>query len=169
MPTRVWVAAVQQVSLGNRDGPQLGCFAGQVGVLACLRWCAWRSGSPSALMCGVAHTDTLAPCLSPAHPTGDGDTHLAFLPCFTVVELMRQGLSPREAAEEAVRRMARHRPGYVGAVVAAARDGRHGAAAYGWSFAYSVVSPATGAQVQVVQVPPLQLVDGPGRHGVPRV
>ena len=93
---------------------------------------------------------------------GDGDTHLAFLPCFTVVELMRQGRSPHEAAEEAVRRMARHRPGYVGAVVAASRDGSHGAAAFGWSFAYSVVSPATGGRVQVVQVAPLQLVDGRG-------
>ncbi|KAI7839426.1 hypothetical protein COHA_006827 [Chlorella ohadii] len=82
--------------------------------------------------------------------TGDGDTHLAFLPCFTVVELMRQGRSPQEAAEEAVQRMARRRPGYVGAVVAASRDGSHGAAAFGWSFAYSVVSPATGCRVQAV-------------------
>lgn len=98
-------------------------------------------------------------------PTGDGDTHLAFLPCFTVVELMRQGLSPQEAAEEAMGRMARRRPGYVGAVVAASTDGRHGAAACGWTFAYSVVSPGTGGKVRVVQVPPLQLGDGPGQPG----
>lgn len=75
---------------------------------------------------------------------------------------MRQGLPPKQAAEAAVRRMARLRPGYVGAVVAASRDGQHGAAAFGWTFSYSVASPATGGRVEVVQVPPLPPASGQG-------
>lgn len=68
---------------------------------------------------------------------------------------MRRGLSPQAAAEEAVGRIARRVPGYVGAVVAVSRDGRHGAAAHGWQFMYSVVSPASGGQVETVAVEPL--------------
>lgn len=79
---------------------------------------------------------------------------------------MRQGLPPQQAAEEAVRRMAARRPGYVGAVVAASRDGRHGAAAFGWNFSYSVASPATGGRVELVHVPPLPLP--PSRPSGPR-
>lgn len=68
---------------------------------------------------------------------------------------MRRGLSPQAAAEEAVRRIARRVPTYVGAVVAVSRDGRHGAAAHGWQFAYSVASAASGGRVETVAVEPL--------------
>lgn len=70
---------------------------------------------------------------------------------------MRQGLAPQQAAEAAVRRIARRRPSYVGAVVAVSNDGRHGGAAHGWRFQYSFASPATGGEVVVVDVPPLAL------------
>ncbi|KAL4859390.1 Protein strawberry notch 1 [Chlorella vulgaris] len=80
--------------------------------------------------------------------TGDGDVHLRFLPCYQVVESMRQGLSPTQAAEDAVRRIVRHVPDFVGALVAVSKDGRHGGAAHGWQFAYSVASGASGGVVE---------------------
>ena len=88
---------------------------------------------------------------------GDGDVHLAFLPCYQVVENLRRGMAPSEAAEDAVRRIARRVPSYVGAVVAVGKDGRHGAAAHGWTFVYSFASGGTGGQVEKVQVEPLQV------------
>ena len=83
--------------------------------------------------------------------------HLAFLPCYQVVENLRRGMAPTEAAEDAVRRIARRVPSYVGAVVAVSRDGRHGAAAHGWTFVYSVASGGSGGRVETVQVEPLQV------------
>lgn len=86
------------------------------------------------------------------------------LPLVQVVEAMRRGLSPQAAAEEAVRRIARRVPTYVGAVVAVSKDGRHGAAAHGWQFSYSVVSAASGGRVETVAVEPLGMA-GAGSAG----
>ena len=83
--------------------------------------------------------------------------HLAFLPCYQVVENLRRGMAPRQAAEDAVRRIARRVPSYVGAVVAVSKDGRHGAAAHGWKFVYSVADQSSGGKVTTVQVEPIQL------------
>jgi len=73
-----------------------------------------------------------------------------------VVESMRRGMSPTEAAEDAVRRIARRVPTYIGAVVAVDAAGRHGAAAHGWEFRYSVASAGSGGQVEVVVVQPVE-------------
>jgi N4-(beta-N-acetylglucosaminyl)-L-asparaginase len=81
--------------------------------------------------------------------------HLAFLPCYQVVESMRRGLSPQEAAEDAIHRIARRVDGFVGAVVAVSVDGRHGGAASGWEFRYSVATQGSGGTVQTVVVPPI--------------
>lgn len=62
-------------------------------------------------------------CPACASTAGDGDVHIAFLPCQLVVESMRRGMSPKAAAEHAVRRIARRVPSYVGAVVAVSKDG----------------------------------------------
>ena len=89
--------------------------------------------------------------------TGDGDAHLRFLPCFHVVESMRQGKSPKEAAEEAMRRIAKRLKGeYFGAVVALNKDGEHGAACYGWQFRYSY-RDGHSDQVQVIEVDPIDI------------
>lgn len=69
--------------------------------------------------------------------TGDGDLHLRFLPCYQVVESMRLGGSPKRAAEDAIKRILRFYPSYVGAVVAINAAGHHAAAAAGWKFQYS--------------------------------
>ena len=51
---------------------------------------------------------------------------------------MRRGMSPREAAKDAVRRIAKRFPEYVGAVVAVDKTGQHAGACHGWSFTYAV-------------------------------
>ena len=55
-----------------------------------------------------------------------------------VVENMRRGMSPPEAAKHAVRRIAQKFPEYIGAVVAVDKSGQHAGACHGWSFTYAV-------------------------------
>lgn len=86
--------------------------------------------------------------------TGDGDLHLRFLPCYQVVESMRQGSKPLRAAEDAIKRILRFHPSYVGAIVAVGRGGKHAGAAAGWDFEYAVRSPASDS-VEVVKVAPI--------------
>lgn len=70
--------------------------------------------------------------------TGDGDVMMRFLPCYQVVESMRLGLSPAEAAETAISRIRRHYPAFIGAIFALNMQGEHGGACHGWTFQYSV-------------------------------
>lgn len=86
-------------------------------------------------------------------PLADHDSPGTHAPA-QVVESMRRGLTPTEAAEDAIRRIARRVPGYVGAVLAVDRCGRLGAAAAGWDFTYSY-RHAGSAGVKVVHVPGL--------------
>lgn len=70
--------------------------------------------------------------------TGDGDIMMRFVPCYQVIESMRLGMSPVEAAEDAILRIRRRYPSFVGAVVALDKYGAHGGACHGWTFQYSV-------------------------------
>ena len=72
---------------------------------------------------------------------------------------MRQGMSPKHAAEDAIQRIIRHYPSYVGAVVAVDYKGRHGAAAHGWKFEYAARSQSYNTTVFTVE--PIGL---PSRH-----
>ncbi|KAL2653356.1 hypothetical protein R1flu_021484 [Riccia fluitans] len=72
--------------------------------------------------------------------TGDGDIMMRFLPCYQVVESMRRGQSPEEAATDAIARMKTKFPSFVGAVFAVDRHGNHSGACYGWVFQYTVRS-----------------------------
>ncbi|KAK9820305.1 hypothetical protein WJX72_008767 [[Myrmecia] bisecta] len=83
--------------------------------------------------------------------TGDGDLHMRFLPCYQVVESMRQGMHPTEAAEDAVRRIVKRFPGYVGALFGVDKEGRHGGAAHGWTFTYAV-RDASMSDVELHQI-----------------
>lgn len=88
--------------------------------------------------------------------TGDGDVMLRFLPCYQAVESLRHGLSPAEAAEDAVRRMVRKFPGLHSGIVVVDRDGRHAGAASGWTFTYSFRG-GNMERTEVVTVPPIVL------------
>lgn len=73
--------------------------------------------------------------------TGDGDIMMRFLPCYQVVESMRLGMEPQLAAKDAISRIARKFPDFVGAVFAVNKNGVHAGACHGWTFQYSVRSP----------------------------
>ncbi len=64
---------------------------------------------------------------------------------------MRQGMSPKSAAQDAIQRIIRHYPAYVGAVIAMDYRGTHGAAAHGWTFEYTVRSSKRNATVYKVE------------------
>lgn len=72
--------------------------------------------------------------------TGDGDVMMRFLPCYQVVESMRQGMNPEHAAVDALSRIKRKYPDFVGAVFAVNVKGIHAGACHGWTFQYSVRS-----------------------------
>lgn len=85
--------------------------------------------------------------------TGDGDIMMRFLPCYQVVESMRQGMEPKVAAEDAISRIARKFPDFVGAVIAVNKNGVHAGACHGWTFQYSVRLPGLD-DVEVFTVMP---------------
>lgn len=70
--------------------------------------------------------------------TGDGDVMMRFLPCYQIVESMRRGWSARDAATDAVARIKRRFPLFIGAVIAIDRHGNHAGASNGWIFHYTV-------------------------------
>ncbi|KAG5970332.1 hypothetical protein E4U56_007850 [Claviceps arundinis] len=86
--------------------------------------------------------------------TGDGDIMMRFLPCYQAVESMRRGLSPREAAEDAVRRMLARYPDVRAGLVVMNHRGEHAGAASNWPFSYSFRT-ASMNDTGVVDVPPL--------------
>ncbi|KAK4112538.1 hypothetical protein N656DRAFT_779406 [Canariomyces notabilis] len=86
--------------------------------------------------------------------TGDGDIMMRFLPCYQAVENLRRGMSPTEAAEDAVRRMLRKYPKISSGIVVVNSKGEHGAAGSGWTFTYAYRGGRMNA-TEVVTVPPL--------------
>lgn len=63
-------------------------------------------------------------------------------------------MEPILAAKDAISRIARKFPDFVGAVVAINKNGVHAGACYGWTFQYSVRSPGM-EDVEVFTVQPL--------------
>jgi N4-(beta-N-acetylglucosaminyl)-L-asparaginase len=69
---------------------------------------------------------------------------------------MRQGMSPTAAAEDAMWRIYSGAGMFQGALLALDAAGRHGGAAAGWTFHYSVASGDSGGTVNVVEVRAMQ-------------
>jgi N4-(beta-N-acetylglucosaminyl)-L-asparaginase len=86
--------------------------------------------------------------------TGDGDVMMRFLPCYQAVENLRLGMTPRDAAEDAVRRMVRKYPAVQSGIVVVNNKGEHGGAGSGWTFTYAFRGGLMNETV-VVSVPPL--------------
>ncbi|KAI0839946.1 asparaginase-domain-containing protein [Hypoxylon sp. FL0890] len=86
--------------------------------------------------------------------TGDGDVMMRFLPCYQAVENLRLGMSPKQAAEDAVRRMLRKYPDVQSGIVVVNNKGDHGGAGSGWTFTYAYRG-GTMNETAVVSVPPL--------------
>ena len=87
-----------------------------------------------------------------AGATGVGENIMRYCGSFLVVEYMRQGLSPREACQETIRRIVRQDPKKSNLsinFVALDKQGRHGAAGTDPDFEYSVATPASSQVLQV--------------------
>lgn len=87
--------------------------------------------------------------------TGDGDIMMRFLPCYQAVENLRRGMAPKEAAEDAVRRMVSKYPEVSSGIVVVDKDGNHGGAASGWTFTYAYRGGSMTETV-VVSVEPVE-------------
>lgn len=74
-----------------------------------------------------------------------------------VVESMRQGISPKLAAEDAIQRIAKHYPDYVGAMFAVDKAGNHAGASHGWVFQYAFQKDGMH-EPQVVTVQPISVL-----------
>lgn len=72
---------------------------------------------------------------------------------YQVVESMRLGMEPILAARDAISRITRKFPDFIGAVFAVNKNGLHAGACHGWTFQYSVRSPQM-KDVQVFTVVP---------------
>lgn len=67
---------------------------------------------------------------------------------------MRAGNSPRKSAQLAIHRISKYYPNFFGAIVAANKDGEHGAACHGMvRFGYSIPDDQ-GTKVQTVPCEP---------------
>ncbi|MDO8348645.1 MAG: N(4)-(beta-N-acetylglucosaminyl)-L-asparaginase [Planctomycetota bacterium] len=87
-----------------------------------------------------------------AGATGIGENVMRYCATFLIVELMRQGLTPQQACEEVVHRIARFDPrGYALDIcfIALDKQGRCGAAASNQTFPFATAD-ANGSEVQQV-------------------
>jgi isoaspartyl peptidase/L-asparaginase-like protein (Ntn-hydrolase superfamily) len=113
--------------------------------------------SDSALVGSGAYVDNEA---GGACATGNGDIMQRFVPSYHVVQLMRQGSAPDYACTDAVRRIAKYYPHFNGAVLALAKDGRHGAACYGYDYFPYTIMQQDLIEPKVIQIPCLKLSRG---------
>ncbi|KYM94138.1 PREDICTED: N(4)-(Beta-N-acetylglucosaminyl)-L-asparaginase-like [Cyphomyrmex costatus] len=98
-----------------------------------------------------------------AAATGDGDIMMRFLPSFLAVEEMRRGLSPLEAAKNAILRITHHYPNFFGGVIALNARGQYGAACNGMLvFPYYVAHPTLGPKLHSVYCNNYSQCDGSG-------
>ncbi|MEO0689136.1 MAG: N(4)-(beta-N-acetylglucosaminyl)-L-asparaginase [Pseudomonadota bacterium] len=84
--------------------------------------------------------------------TGNGDVMMRFLPCYHVVELMRQGMPPQLACEAALKRITDRGYKFGGGIAAIGVGGQHGGAKAGWEdvpFSYSVRDASGNTKVPV--------------------
>lgn len=88
--------------------------------------------------------------------TGDGDIMMRFLPCYQAVESMRRGMTPTEAAEDAVLRIITKYPDAATGIVVVNNQGEHGGAGSGWTFTYAFRGGSMN-ETEVVSVPPLSV------------
>ena len=73
---------------------------------------------------------------------------------------MENGMSPQQASEEAILRIAMKEPTFSGALIAINKNGEYGGAAYNASFTYCVRNESMSS-TQIVTVTALTL-PGPG-------
>lgn len=86
-----------------------------------------------------------------ASATGDGDTMMRFLPSFIAIESLRNGNSPKKAAQLAIERIREYHPKFFGAIIVVNAKGEYAAACNGMeSFPFSVATRLGGTRVETV-------------------
>lgn len=86
-----------------------------------------------------------------AAATGDGDVMMRFLPSFVAIESLRNGQSPKKAAQLAIERIKEFHPKFFGGIIVMNQRGVYSAACNGMShFPFSV---GKGNSVIVENVP----------------
>jgi len=90
--------------------------------------------------------------------TGNGDVMMRFSPCYQVVESMRRGMTPSDAAVDAIQRIKKYYPTFQGALFAINTQGDYAGAANGWTFEFNVRTPSMSGITTVV-VPPIDEIE----------
>lgn len=86
-----------------------------------------------------------------AAATGDGDIMMRFLPSFVAIEQLRNGQSPKKAAQLAIDRIKQFHPKFFGGIIVLNHLGEYAAACNGMSqFPFSV---GFNASVMIQTVP----------------
>ncbi|CEJ80115.1 Putative N(4)-(Beta-N-acetylglucosaminyl)-L-asparaginase [[Torrubiella] hemipterigena] len=91
--------------------------------------------------------------------TGDGDIMMRFLPCYQAVESMRRGMTPQEAADDAIRRILKKYPKMSAGIVVVDKQGRHAGASAGfegYSYAYRGGDMKKTKEVKIKPIKSLQ-------------
>mmetsp|Transcript_5972 Transcript_5972/g.9467 ORF Transcript_5972/g.9467 Transcript_5972/m.9467 type:complete len:88 (+) Transcript_5972:1184-1447(+) len=81
---------------------------------------------------------------------------MRYLPAFQAVMYMSLGFEPSIACEKALTPVAIRYPKVHAALVCVAANGRHGAAAFGWTVSYTFQDAHSGGKPQVVSVKPFK-------------
>eukprot|EP01130_Rhizamoeba_saxonica_P006538 TRINITY_DN2601_c0_g1_i1.p1 TRINITY_DN2601_c0_g1~~TRINITY_DN2601_c0_g1_i1.p1 ORF type:complete len:344 (-),score=81.70 TRINITY_DN2601_c0_g1_i1:1293-2324(-) len=110
---------------------------------------AGRVGDSPIMGCGAYADNRYGACGA----TGDGDIMMRFLPCYSVISMLKLGKTIEEAAKLAIEDILHFYPNFVGAIVAIDKNGSIGSAAYGWpnpfhySFRYENMTHAETVKV----------------------
>ncbi|XP_031626450.1 N(4)-(Beta-N-acetylglucosaminyl)-L-asparaginase [Contarinia nasturtii] len=86
-----------------------------------------------------------------AAATGDGDVMMRFLPSFVAIENLRNGKTPKKAAQLAIERIREFHPKFFGGIVVMNHNGEYAAACNGMDkFPFSIGSKDVGIRVEYV-------------------
>lgn len=86
-----------------------------------------------------------------AAATGDGDVMMRFLPSFVAIENLRNGKTPKKAAQLAIERIREFHSKFFGGIIVMNQNGEYAAACNGMQeFPFSVGSNDGGVRVESV-------------------
>lgn len=73
---------------------------------------------------------------------------MKFMPAYQTVESIRHGMTPTEASQDALKRIAKHYPDFKGAILAVDKNGQHGAACHGFPVFHYCYKDSNSNQVK---------------------
>lgn len=86
-----------------------------------------------------------------AAATGDGDVMMRFLPSFVAIENLRNGKTPKKAAQMAIERIREYHPKFFGGIIVVNQNGEYAAACNGMDkFPFSIGSKDVGVRIEYI-------------------